>query len=305
MDEITIGDKTYISSKLAAKITGYAKDYVGQLCREGRVEARLVGRNWYVLEASIREHRFGKEETQEVSAKNSENSEEDLPELGWGTPVYKPEVPRLVPELTPKITSSIQGAPAIAEMQSAWREWFETRPNGTTVSVQEYQEQRIEVTSDAQEVAETTADESHESYQSHFAEAIPAFEEVTVPVARIREPEPVAAPINRPATPIDIVPVQRPNASFTGLDRSVKNSSEQQVNVVSPSRRVGRKEQKSQGGVGPLQILLLVLAGVSLIVALIGTGNADRFFGGTSIDFGAQKSLIQFLEGTSTYESSL
>jgi hypothetical protein len=59
MDEITLDDKTYVSSKRAAKITGYAKDYVGQLCREGRVEARLVGRNWYVLESSIREHRFG------------------------------------------------------------------------------------------------------------------------------------------------------------------------------------------------------------------------------------------------------
>src|SRR5271155_2795244 len=59
MDEITLDDKTYVSSKRAAQITGYAKDYVGQLCREGRVEARLVGRNWYVLESSIRAHRFG------------------------------------------------------------------------------------------------------------------------------------------------------------------------------------------------------------------------------------------------------
>lgn len=38
MDELIIGEKTYLSSKRAAKITGYAKDYVGQLCREGRVE---------------------------------------------------------------------------------------------------------------------------------------------------------------------------------------------------------------------------------------------------------------------------
>ena len=50
--------RQYVSSKRAAKITGYAKDYVGQLCREGRVSARLVGRNWYVLESSIREAPF-------------------------------------------------------------------------------------------------------------------------------------------------------------------------------------------------------------------------------------------------------
>ncbi len=59
MDELTLDGETYVSSKRAAKITGYAKDYIGQLCREGRVKARQVGRNWYVLESSIREHRFG------------------------------------------------------------------------------------------------------------------------------------------------------------------------------------------------------------------------------------------------------
>ena len=59
MDELTFDDQIYLSSKRAAQITGYAKDYVGQLCREGRVVARLIGRNWYVLESSIREHRFG------------------------------------------------------------------------------------------------------------------------------------------------------------------------------------------------------------------------------------------------------
>ncbi len=61
MEEIVFDGKKYISSKLAAKLTGYAKDYVGQLCREGRVTARLVGRSWYVLEDSIKEHRFGVE----------------------------------------------------------------------------------------------------------------------------------------------------------------------------------------------------------------------------------------------------
>lgn len=63
MDELTIGDKVYISTKRAAALTGYAKDYIGQLCREGRVEAKLVGRSWYVREESLRGHRFGEEET--------------------------------------------------------------------------------------------------------------------------------------------------------------------------------------------------------------------------------------------------
>ncbi|MGH7175256.1 MAG: hypothetical protein ACREGR_02775 [Minisyncoccia bacterium] len=59
MNELTLDGKLYISSKRAAEITGYAKDYVGQLCREGRVEARLVGRNWYVLNDAIQGKQFG------------------------------------------------------------------------------------------------------------------------------------------------------------------------------------------------------------------------------------------------------
>lgn len=64
MDEIIIEEKKYISSKRAAKMTGYAKDYIGQLCREGRVSARLVGRSWYVLESAIKDHRFGEKEAE-------------------------------------------------------------------------------------------------------------------------------------------------------------------------------------------------------------------------------------------------
>jgi len=97
MDELVIGEKKYISSKKAAELTGYAKDYIGQLCREGRVEARLVGRSWYVLESSIAEHRFGKqeEEVREPEAKEPEVVEES----GWKSPRYVTETVATLPEL--------------------------------------------------------------------------------------------------------------------------------------------------------------------------------------------------------------
>lgn len=59
MNELYFKGEKYISSRRAAQLTGYTKDYVGQLCRGGKVEARLVGRNWYVHEASITEHKKG------------------------------------------------------------------------------------------------------------------------------------------------------------------------------------------------------------------------------------------------------
>ena len=97
MDELVIGEKKYISSKKAAELTGYAKDYIGQLCREGRVEARLVGRSWYVLESSISEHRFGKqeEEIKEPETKEVEAAEDS----GWKSPTYVTETVATLPEL--------------------------------------------------------------------------------------------------------------------------------------------------------------------------------------------------------------
>jgi len=56
MDEIVIEGKNYISSKRAAEITGYTKDYVGQLARAGKILATRVGRSWYVGEDGIKQH---------------------------------------------------------------------------------------------------------------------------------------------------------------------------------------------------------------------------------------------------------
>ena len=43
-----INGKKYVSAHLAAGMTKYTQDYVGQLCREGKVQATRFGRNWYV-----------------------------------------------------------------------------------------------------------------------------------------------------------------------------------------------------------------------------------------------------------------
>lgn len=56
MDEITLGGKNYISSKRAAEITGYTKDYVGQLARNNKILATRFGRAWYVGEEAIKRH---------------------------------------------------------------------------------------------------------------------------------------------------------------------------------------------------------------------------------------------------------
>src|SRR5690606_34665721 len=57
MDVINLGGVNYEKAAFAAKKVGYATDYVGQLCREGKVEAQRVGRSWYVRQGALQEHK--------------------------------------------------------------------------------------------------------------------------------------------------------------------------------------------------------------------------------------------------------
>lgn len=56
-DSLIIEGKQYISSRRAAEIAGYSNDYVGQLCRAGKLACRMVGRFWYVDLNSILRHK--------------------------------------------------------------------------------------------------------------------------------------------------------------------------------------------------------------------------------------------------------
>lgn len=284
MEEITIGDKIYISSKRAAKITGYAKDYVGQLCREGRVEAKLVGRNWYVLESSIREHRFGKEEI----APEQPKKEVGAPDLiqTWQRPQYEAQSPVMVPELSPRgpILEPV-GTKAVADMQSAWREWFQDKNQKALPSGEDdFKEESLPV------VLEEKIDE--------------ADTEEKVFLSRIQEPE------------LDLGPAveNNPEEEVT-LHRSYgsREAGEQVpvtgVPVVDLSHRRPTKSEskpvKRKGGAAVVRSLLLVLAFAAALVSIVGTGYAEGLLSGSGINLGAQRQIIDFLGGTSTVEKDI
>ncbi len=116
MDEILIEEKKYVSSKRAAKMTGYAKDYIGQLCREGRVPARLVGRSWYVLETAIQDHRFGTTDETAPSA--------SIPPPSWESPRYEASSDELLPSINQlRHPSGDDKAPE--HLQDSLRAWFD------------------------------------------------------------------------------------------------------------------------------------------------------------------------------------
>jgi hypothetical protein len=78
MDTISLNGEDYIKSNVIARELGYTNDYVGQLCRAGKVKSALIGRSWYVLESSIREHK--KDRYRNANTKNRQEIKKALHE---------------------------------------------------------------------------------------------------------------------------------------------------------------------------------------------------------------------------------
>jgi len=291
MNELTIGDKIYISSKRAAEITGYAKDYIGQLCREGRVEATLVGRSWYVLETSIRAHRFGADQPEIAPAPSNP---EPLPT--WEPPKYMSEKVDAVPTLERKSINLIAEKPAVVQdapsepviepaatsaedMQTAWREWFATRQQSEPVTVED----------------DMAKDIDHE----------PAAEQVEAeePVALRRVEEDITPQRSsevQDAT-YDPVPFTREIEEDVPLRRSydMARSTAPEIRIVGASRpaRVGREHRANKPGKSSLAIKagLTAVAVLAGIVAFVGAGFADVYIRNAGIE----STLIRFFAGAS------
>ncbi len=53
MNSVEISGVRYVKASAAAKAVGYTADYVGQLARAGKIDAKQVGRAWYVRDGEL------------------------------------------------------------------------------------------------------------------------------------------------------------------------------------------------------------------------------------------------------------
>lgn len=300
MDELVIDNLVYIPSRKAAEITGYAKDYVGQLCREGRIEAKLVGRSWYVLESSIREHRFGAgeqgspvrtviEEPEKVAEPVSTapdeataSAEEALGEFrAWAPASYTSEPVEELPDSDhpTSLTNTMQKVDEsqteavktsqIEEVQNAWQEWFSKNELNTTAPV-----------------SSIGAGEQSEEVKITKKEPFSAVEEV------MAEEEGSPVRISRSyAGSMDIEP-ERPA-------RSAPEVREEVGQVV--HERVVRKARKGKERATPSLMLKAVFVGIIIItlaITAIGTGSLDAI----SPSWSKKPGAINFLAGVTVFE---
>ena len=53
-DEIFFGKSRFISAGDAARFSGFTRDYIAMLCRQGTLRGKRIGRNWYVDEEALK-----------------------------------------------------------------------------------------------------------------------------------------------------------------------------------------------------------------------------------------------------------
>jgi hypothetical protein len=74
METINHNGDVYTKATILAKKYRYTTDYIGQLCRQNKVDAKLVGRAWFVNEDSLTHHkseRYATTRSAEVLSQNS------------------------------------------------------------------------------------------------------------------------------------------------------------------------------------------------------------------------------------------
>jgi len=241
MDEVLIEEKKYISSKRAAEITGYAKDYIGQLCREGRVPARLIGRGWYVLETAIQDHRFG-------------DSEAETEKTTWEAPRYEaspieetlPSVNRLQDE-PEEIVDNQKEPNSSQNIQESWQAWFDRFDNTEKVEKEKEEEKKEikEEAEEAEEVEKKTEEQKMEEPEEESAD-------VNIPIHTMYKP-----------LPADLLP-RRPADQQQGREQEIYREV-----------RIHRRNRMPMIKIA--QAAAVLMATIIFVVAVIGSGYFDKY----------------------------
>ncbi|MHB1769827.1 MAG: hypothetical protein ACYCPH_01965 [Minisyncoccota bacterium] len=265
MDEILIEDRKYVSSKRAAKITGYAKDYIGQLCREGRVPARLVGRSWYVLEAAIHDHRFGA--VADEPAKAIKDAESPL-QSTWDAPRYEASSAELLPSINrlsgPEIPDDQEKAAdeEPQRLQDSWQAWFNRMADHTEPIISPIPENI--------EPEQAPEPESEPELEQEKAES----EEVNIPIHAVYQPV-----FQEPLPPITKVESLR-------SDLRIKEEQEGEQPRTRPARPIRNEAGKGSKRVvmRRIRIFGISLAIISVLFAAIGSGYLNTYVSGSPVE---------------------
>lgn|GEM_PF-1686353 len=136
-DSLILEGKTYISARRASKIMSYAQDYIGQLCRAGKLDCKMVGRSWFVTEESLIAHRESILDTPEekiTKVVKNQISVVTVPVQSENKFEYVPEKTPLLPELRKRVPAHFS-IPVLSRQGASVRAAFSYNPIVVTVIV--------------------------------------------------------------------------------------------------------------------------------------------------------------------------
>ncbi|MEW5907734.1 MAG: hypothetical protein AB1643_00935 [Patescibacteria group bacterium] len=161
-EEIYFPDGKYLSLKRASEITGYAKDYIGQLCRGNKIKARRLGRDWFVENESLMSYKT----KPKIHKKEKMSEKEETPA------VPQVEAPKISEEKTEIKTEQVS---ALEEKKEDKKQQLEQRAEN-----QESQEkEKLEVKEKTDEIPPSFKyflnKQSEQKEEENIEEKIPVF----------------------------------------------------------------------------------------------------------------------------------
>lgn len=209
METIEHAGVLFVKATVLAKKHRYTTDYIGQLCRAGKVEAKLIGRAWFVNERSLLEHksdRYSTTRVSEITIHKSTFSERDSLNVPIRTevrPVLSNNAHRSVTLQSPPVTYNFQtnGAPRLS-----------------TYHVDESQLEPITRTNNDHNVKEITPSNSHKIAISLNEKAVNKLSFEALPEVSLRG-NLVIASLDEASLYEDAEPVSVEKIQFTPLNQ--------------------------------------------------------------------------------------
>lgn len=220
MERITTNGVVYVKASSIARELGYTADYVGQLCRSEQVDAQLVGRNWFVNEDSIREHKRNRYRSTKTKSKQM-LSETIAEAMARTQPVtasepesnvrYETDESEVIPSIGEKMpgesTDTEEGTESTDEEENIVPIRFE--PNTSTVDDEVASEEHVE-NADTVEESEKVKEEEEVVHSVAIRKEAPQKPVHTAvhtdrPVEmRAKTASPVVSPLHSPQKPAEV-----------------------------------------------------------------------------------------------------
>lgn len=191
MDTVTVNGKTYVKASRAADTAGYTADYVGQLCRGGKIDAVLLGKTWYVLDGVLLAHKQAKTRANTETTRRDFKRQREL--LAQRAPQVAPLAEqRILDSAIRYIHDDAALMPPVRRVESAVAEaepYIDPVPQELVMPA---------VAQEVSEGADTTNEASEAEYEPEISADIDsepvvgAYDAGVIPVRRIRTPAPSA-----------------------------------------------------------------------------------------------------------------